>query len=545
MVSKSNNANTIVMIMTNGKNGTSDKSVATKKTVVATTNKPTTTTQPNVPKSRIPVFSAKAKATPPTLDTTPPSMNTRSKKKIEEEVVDTPKERVNDGLETLIQDVLDGEYNHPSKKRKHGVEEDDCESESDTDSDSDGEDWEYEYEEEEVDYLKRLDDEERSKILELEKSVYDSRRSDVPLRFKILQSNLSVGAKYIVLNKLDMCSTTEDDLKIRTWADGLANIPFGKFTEQSINITDGKEKIFHFLRTAHETLNDSIHGHTDAKAQILEYIAQYITNPKSQGKCLALQGPAGNGKTTLVRNGIAKVLNRPFAQISLGGANTVSSLSGHDFTYEGSQCGRICSILCETGVMNPIIYFDELDKVSSSHRGDDIYNFLCHITDFSQNSSYQDKYYDGIDLDLSRAIFIFSFNDITRINPILLDRLHVIHTNGFNTAEKTTIAKKFLIPSQMREIGIESDNIRFTDEVLHDLINSHCREEQGVRKLKRIIEGIFTKLNVLQFTSFGEYSIPLPYDMEGLSFPLEITHRILNKLVTEEKKDKSYLSMYS
>jgi len=522
MVSKSNNANTIVMIMTNGKTG---KTVA-----------PATQPATNLPKSRIPVFSAKAKTQSSTLDTTPPSMNTRSKKKMEEVGV-----KKNDGLETILQDVLDGEYDHPSKKRKHG---EDSGSECTEDSE-DSEDWEYDYEEEEVEYLKKLDEEERSKMMELEKSIYDSRRSDVPLRFKILQSNLSVGAKYIVLNKLDMCSTTEDDLKIRTWADGLANIPFGKFTEQSINITDGKEKIFHFLRTAHETLNDSIHGHTDAKAQILEYIAQYITNPKSQGKCLALQGPAGNGKTTLVRNGISKVLNRPFAQISLGGANTVSSLSGHDFTYEGSQCGRICSILCETGVMNPIIYFDELDKVSGSHRGDDIYNFLCHITDFSQNSSYQDKYYDGIDLDLSRAIFIFSFNDITRINPILLDRLHVIHTNGFNTTEKTTIAKKFLIPSQMREIGIDSDSITFTDEVLHDLINSHCREEQGVRKLKRIIEGIFTKLNVLQFTSFGEHSIPLPYDMEGLSFPLEISHRILNKLVTEEKKDKSYLSMYS
>ena len=482
-------------------------------------------------------------------------MNTRSKKKVVEET-STENVRVNDGLETLIRDVLDNEYNRPSKKRKLDVmesetlescgndEEDDDET-SDTNSDTSTEDWEYDYVEEEVDYLKKLDENERSRMIEMEKSVYESRKSEVPLRFKIIQSNLSVGAKYIVLNKLDMCGSAEDDLKIRTWADGLSNIPFGKYAEQSIHMSDGKEKIFHFLRSAHDTLNDSIHGHADAKAQILEYIAQYITNPKSQGKCLALQGPAGNGKTTLVRNGIAKVLNRPFAQISLGGANTVSSLSGHDFTYEGSQCGRICSILSETGVMNPIIYFDELDKVSASHRGDDIYNFLCHITDFSQNSSYQDKYYDGIDLDLSRAIFIFSFNDITRINPILLDRLHVIHTNGFNTAEKSIIAKKFLIPTQMREIGIDTDSIHFTDEVLHDLINSHCREEQGVRKLKRIIEGIFTKLNVLQFTSFGEYSIPLPYDMEGLSFPLEINHRILNKLVTEEKKDKSYLSMYS
>ena len=413
---------------------------------------------------------------------------------------------------------------------------------SDRDSDCDSEEsWMEDYTEEEVEYLEALDEKHRIELIAYENELRESKKPPVPLRFKILKSDLSDGAKYLILNKLDEMGYA-DDIKINQWVDGLAMVPFGKYAEPTVSIADGKQAVFQFLKKANDCLNESIYGHDEAKAQILEYIAQYVTNPRSNGKCLALQGPPGNGKTTLVRNGVAKAIGRPFAQISLGGANDVSVLSGHDFTYEGSQCGRIVTILRETGIMNPVFYFDELDKVSTTHRGEDIYNFLCHLTDFSQNCAYHDKYYEGIDIDLSKAIFIFSFNDITRINPILLDRLHVIQTKGFGLDEKVSIAKNYLIPAQMKEIGLE--DVQFTDEALRDIIVSHCKEEQGVRKLKRMLEGVLTKLNILQFVKMDS-GIKLPYDIPDLTFPIKVDHRILSKLVKEEQSFSKHMMMYT
>ena len=416
-------------------------------------------------------------------------------------------------------------------------------SEWETVTDESVESWTDNYNDEELEFLEGLDEKERQALIDLELEIRESKKPEMPVRFKILKSNLGQGAKYLVLNKLDQMDCFEDH-KIQQWVDGLSTIPFSKYAAPIVTLDQGRSAVFSFLKQANTFMNNSIFGHKEAKAQILEYIAQYITNPRSNGKCLALQGPPGNGKTTLVRNGIAKAIGRPFAQISLGGANDVSVLSGHDFTYEGSQCGRICSILRETGIMNPIIYFDELDKVSSTHKGDDIYNFLCHLTDFSQNNVYHDKYYEGIDLDLSKAIFIFSFNDITKINPILLDRLHVIQTKGFNTVEKSSIAKDYLIPDLMKDIGLNTADISFDDEVLIDIINTHCRDEQGVRKLKRILEGMLTKLNILQFSKLEEDSIDLPYDIPGLTFPLTINHKIVSKLVVEDSSCKPPHSMY-
>ena len=128
---------------------------------------------------------------------------------------------------------------------------------------------------------------------------------------------------------------------------------------------------------------------------ILQVLGKWIKNPSSLGNVLALQGPMGNGKTTLVKEGIAKAINRPFAFIALGGASDSAFFDGHSYTYEGSHWGRIIDILIESKCMNPVIYFDELDKVSETHKGDEIIHLLTHLTDPSQNSLFQDNYFPG------------------------------------------------------------------------------------------------------------------------------------------------------
>ena len=140
-------------------------------------------------------------------------------------------------------------------------------------------------------------------------------------------------------------------------------------------------------------------------------MAQQIRNPSCQGGVIALYGPPGTGKTELIKKGIAKAMDKPFIFISLGGAQDSSYLDGHSFTYEGSIYGRIAQALIDAKCMNPIIYFDELDKVSNTDKGQEIINVLIHLTDYTQNSHFMDDYMDGIVVDLSRATFIFSFNE--------------------------------------------------------------------------------------------------------------------------------------
>jgi ATP-dependent Lon protease len=512
-----------------------------------------------------------------------PSSNTRSKvpnlevdfnklddvlsKKVEEPVVSDDEqtikktgkkiklsleELITKGIANMLSHVVDLSAVDSEDEEDDEDDDDDESTDEDEISISSAETWEECYNDEERDYLKSLSVEERDELILEENAIRVSRKAEVPLRFKIIKSNLSDGAKFLVMSKLDqaeICASEESSGKLYQWVNGLAMIPFGKYIGVPVKMEDGIPAVRKFLFNTSRDLQKSIFGHNEPKAQIMEYITQYITNPNSHGKCLAIQGPPGNGKTTLVRNGIAKAMGRPFAHISLGGMSEGSFLCGHDYTYEGSQCGRIVNILKETGVMNPVIYFDELDKVSASHRGEEIYNFLCHLTDFSQNTCFHDKYYDGIDFDLSKAIFIFSFNDVSRINPILLDRLHIIHTKGFGTEEKTTIASDFLLPELTKEIGLSTEDIIFPYENLKYIASEFCKDEQGVRKFKRIIESILTKINILRFTKCEdetEEKIKLPYDIPNMQFPLTISCEILDKLLKDlTREDQSFLRMYN
>jgi ATP-dependent Lon protease len=433
-------------------------------------------------------------------------------------------------------------------KQEDKSESDNEESDEQT-SDTD-ESWTYEYNAEEVSYLKNIGEERRLELMGQEMILMDLMKQKIPLRFRIIQSDIDDGIKHIILKKLKQSeeSCSEDATKLAGWVESLSLVPFNIYKELGIKMDDGQQKIHDYLLATNRILNESIYGHQQTKVQILEYITQYITNPKSRGKCLAIQGPPGNGKTTLVRNGIAKAIGRPFTQISLGGMSDVSILDGHDFTYTGSQCGRIVESLKETGVMNPIIYFDELDKVSSSSKGADIYNFLCHLTDFSQNMAYHDRYFSGINFDLSKAIFIFSFNDITAINPILLDRLHVIETKGFGIEDKIQIAKEYLLKQVVEEVGLKREDIIMEDDVIREIVTTYCVGEEGVRLLKRTLETIISRLNILRFTlaanGSGE-SIPLPYNIDSVEFPMRITNRIAESLLKSVNvKERTYLNMY-
>lgn len=356
---------------------------------------------------------------------------------------------------------------------------------------------------EEREYVRNLNKDQQEEIFKKENKIMDVIKSDIPIRFKILNSDLNQRAKANVLSRVDhfytLDPTDNEYQKLLPWVQQLDKIPFGKYCQDIINKDKPVAKIQEYLTSTKSFMDSAVYGHESAKTQILSIIAREISNPSSGGNCIAIQGPMGNGKTTLIKEGVCKAMNRPFGFIPLGGMQDSSYLLGHEVTYEGSKCGRIVEILTETNCMNPVIFFDELDKVSDTPKGEEIFNVLCHLTDSSQNKEFNDKYFSGAQFDLSKATFIFSYNDESKISPILLDRMTRIKTSGFDKKDKTKIAQDYLLPRMLTEFGMTNEEVTFEEATIHKLIESHCHDEKGVRNLKRNIESIVAKLNITRF----------------------------------------------
>ena len=192
--------------------------------------------------------------------------------------------------------------------------------------------------------------------------------------------------------------------------------------------------------------------------------------------------------------------------------------------------------------MNPIIYFDELDKISETPKGEEIMNLLIHITDGSQNDKFQDKYFTGIDMDLSRCLFIFSHNNHERVNPILRDRMYNIKVGGFNLKEKLAIAEQYLLGSALKDVGLH-EKVSVSKEIMEYIIENHTGEEKGVRELKRCFQTIMSKLNLLRF-----YNDPklVPFAIPGFALPFILKKEHIGLfLKKKDDADESFAHLYT
>jgi len=401
-------------------------------------------------------------------------------------------------------------------------------------------------EEANMEYYHYLDKEKKDKIFQLTKDIYEYNGSNKPLRFKVIESDMDMKTKAIALENIDKMSemdvSTGEHSKMDHWINGLMRIPFGKYNNIPVNPDSNISEKREFITNTYKTLDKAIYGHKEAKTHILQVIGKWIKNPNSGGNVLAIQGPMGNGKTTLVKEGISKILNRPFHFIALGGASDSAYFDGHCYTYEGSHWGRIVQILQESKCMNPIIYFDELDKISDTNKGDEIIHMLTHLTDPSQNSLFQDNYFPGVNLDLSKALFIFSYNDESKVNKILKDRMYVIHTKGFKTEDKIKISNEYLIPEIFDTFGFSKDEIIFSDEIIKNIIEKYTQGEEGVRNLKRCIETIISKINIHILSDGGD---DLSFQLKNISLPFKLNNEHIEILLkTNNKDDKPPYGMY-
>lgn len=355
--------------------------------------------------------------------------------------------------------------------------------------------------EEEQEYYDELPKSKRRKLNKQMKQIEALvAEGDVPRKFRILDLPITDGLKATVIKKLDMLTQMEDEggdtHKLRSWIDGFMRIPFGHVVPLPVKLDDGADPCAKFLSETRVSLDKAVYGMHPAKTQIMQILAQWIANPSSVGNVIALKGPMGVGKTSFAKNGVASVLKRPFEFFSLGGATDSANFVGHSYTYEGSMWGRVVDSLMTARCMNPVMYFDELDKVSETPHGQEIISMLIHLTDRSQNNQFHDRYFAGVDIDLSQCLFVFSFNDESKVHPILKDRMQVITCTGYSADDKFQIVEKYIWPQMLERTNFKDLSIK--PEAIKFLIRQYSSEEEGVRTLIRALETLTTRINLLR-----------------------------------------------
>ena len=403
----------------------------------------------------------------------------------------------------------------------------------------------------EIDYFrKKLSNKEQLRVMKDLKEINKHINIDKPYRLALLDSKMPAKFKATAMQKLNVLRTMEpgdpEYYKIKNWVDTFMRIPFGVYRSLEVKMGDGLDVCHSFMANAKNTLDSCVYGLNDAKMQIMQMMGQWISNPSAMGTAIAIKGPMGTGKTTLVKEGISKILGREFAFIALGGTGDSSFLEGHSYTYEGSSWGKIVQILIECKSMNPVIYFDELDKISDTPRGEEIAGILTHLTDTSQNSQFHDKYFSEVDFDLSKCLFIFSYNDESKVNPILRDRMYRIQTKGYDAKEKVVIARKHLLPKIREQVNFNETDVIIPDETIQHIVSCKdiTNDEAGVRNLKRCLEIIYTKLNLFRLVKPEEKLFEKDLDI-AVSFPFTVTPAHVDKFIARDQvSNQSFLSMY-
>ena len=313
----------------------------------------------------------------------------------------------------------------------------------------------------------------------------------VPLRIKLLESSLPERCKVQIFHSLSGRVTD----KYIQWVTRLMQVPFGVYHPCP---RGGMETV---LRKARERMDAVIVGQEAAKREVLKMVAQCKANPTlpSSAYCLGLEGPPGCGKTQFVKQAMSAALKRPVVSIPLGGANDGAAfLLGHNYTYEGSKEGRLVSGLVEAACCNPIVFLDEVDKVSAQPRGpssgggagsgtsSDVVSTLIHLVDPSTNFALRDRYFHDVDIDFSKCIFVFSFNDASLVDNVLLNRMKRVVMDTPVTAERVRISRECIVPRVQSRLRT---SVTLSDETLEHIV-ARCSGESGMRDVERAVDHV-------------------------------------------------------
>lgn len=312
-----------------------------------------------------------------------------------------------------------------------------------------------------------------------------------------INKNIPNNVKAMLLEKTDeMKQNNNEYYKQQLYVRTILNYPWGSQNDDMYyeSLNKNKKTAMNYLKNVEEKLKQSCYGHEEAKRLLLQMIGKWVSNPSSAGTCFGLVGPPGVGKTLLAKS-ISKALDIPFGQITLGGQNDGELLHGHGYTYSGSQPGMIIKKMVEMGKARCILYFDELDKACSKHgTTNEITSILIHLTDPNMNQSFQDRFFQGVEFPLDKVIMIFSYNDSSLVDPILLDRIKEIKIQPYTLEDKLTICTNYIIPEMASNVSMKN-TININDDIVQYIVDNYTNEA-GVRDIKRKIEEIYLYLNI-------------------------------------------------
>lgn len=343
----------------------------------------------------------------------------------------------------------------------------------------------------------------------------------------IMNNNMSDYVKKCALTRLEeMKSNNSEYHKNLTYVKTLIDYPWVPDDYCDVFTTIGNDinKCRNKLTQIKKDFDSRVFGQTEFKTVIGDIVGKWFTNPNSMGKAIGLCGPPGCGKT-LIASGLGKVLGIPYQEIHLGGLEDGSVLNGHSFTYSGAQPGLIITKMVAAGEPRCILFFDELDKACTKHGVNEVFNVLIHATDPNTNSKFSDKFFQDVTFPLSKCIFVFSFNDASKIDPILKDRMEIINVLPYSLADKLEITKSYLTPELLDGVGIESGSIVMTPQTIEHIITKYTLEA-GVRKLRGCIEKIFLKLNVDRIYGRGPFKNRVNFSSEK---PIRINKKHIQK----------------
>lgn len=378
-----------------------------------------------------------------------------------------------------------------------------------------------------------------------EEIIEEEEEDEENLLKRIINSKMSEKNKSALIIKYKDIKPISFEEQIK-YIKGVLEIPWGEYKNNYKNAEGelpNEEEIEKILINAKQNLDEKVLYMENAKEAIIHTLHSELKG-KNSNLCLAFHGEPGLGKTTLALEGVARALGRPLRIISLGGITDVKFLKGTDSVYFGSGPGRIVEILKETECMNPIIYFDEVDKVgiNASHG---IYGMLTHLLDPVQSKHYCDNYYKEIDIDLSKVSFICSFNNIEMIDSVVLDRMEVIHIKTLNKEEMIKVAKKIILPELLKKYSFGKTLI-FKKGTIKQIINKN--NEQGMREFKRNIKKVLDRILILCTTNKLNYKYMKSEKINEMisKEKIEITCEVIDILLeSDEIENDSFLGLYT
>jgi len=272
--------------------------------------------------------------------------------------------------------------------------------------------------------------------------------------------------------------SSQEAFVIKNYLDTILDLPWGKYTKAKLS-----------MPKAEAVLEKDHYGLKKVKERILEFLAVHMLNPEIKGQIICLAGPPGIGKTSIAKS-VAKAMGRNYARVSLGGVRDEADIRGHRKTYVGAMPGRVITAISQAGSMNPLILFDEIDKLCSDIKGDPS-SAMLEVLDSEQNNAFRDHFIE-VPFDLSKAVFITTANDVSAIPGPLRDRMEIIELPSYTAVEKFHIAKEHLVPKQLKEHGLKARQLKITDDAINDIIQFYTKEA-GVRSLERKIASICRK----------------------------------------------------